>query len=75
MVPGNVPRAMPVLTHKHVRLHRSPEDGERLHGQPLLPACPGRVPYPRGSARPRVAMMLRWISEVPPPMVEATALR
>ncbi len=27
---GNVPRAMPVLTHKHVRLHRSPEDGERL---------------------------------------------
>ncbi len=21
---------MPILTHKHVRLHRSPEDGERL---------------------------------------------
>ncbi len=23
-------RAMPILTHKHVRLHSSPEDGERL---------------------------------------------
>ncbi len=27
---GNVPRAMPILIEKHVRLHRSPEDGERL---------------------------------------------
>src|SRR5690606_19593973 len=31
--------------------------------------------YPRGRPRPRVAMMLRWISEVPPAMVLETAWR
>ena len=30
-----------------------------------------RFTYPRGSPRPRVAMMFRWISEVPPSIVFA----
>ena len=33
------------------------------------------VNYPRGSPRPRCAMMFRWISVVPPPMGPETASR
>ncbi len=51
---GNVPRAMPVLTHKHVRLHRSPEDGERL----LVMRY-----WPRGVRREAVD---RWLRDLAP---------
>ncbi len=41
---------MPILTHKHVRLHRSPEDGERL----LVMRY-----WPRGVRREAVDVWLR----------------
>ncbi len=47
-------RAMPILTHKHVRLHRSPEDGERL----LVMRY-----WPRGVRREAVD---RWLRDLAP---------
>ncbi len=45
---------MPILTHKHVRLHRSPEDGERL----LVMRY-----WPRGVRRKAVD---RWLRDLAP---------
>ncbi len=57
-----------------VPMARTLQDAAPNAGRPAREASMA-ARYPRGSARPRVAMMLRWISLVPPPIVEETACR